>query len=58
VLSTIAGTSPGRITWDRGFIVSILTVVVLPLLALLARIFPSLGGSLESATDSALRLLR
>jgi len=54
----MGGGTPERITWDRGFVVSLLTVVVIPLAALLARIFPSLGGWLGSASDGALRLLR
>jgi hypothetical protein len=43
VLSRLARTSPGRVTWDRGFVSSILVHVAVPLLALLAVKFPELG---------------
>jgi hypothetical protein len=43
VLSRLARTRPGRVTWDRGFVSNILVHVAVPLLALLAVKFPELG---------------
>jgi hypothetical protein len=40
VLSLVAGTDPGRISWDRSFIVNALTVGVLPLLSLIGSALP------------------
>jgi len=43
VLSRLAGTAPGKVTWDRSFVTSILVHVAIPVLALLAVKFPELG---------------
>jgi hypothetical protein len=40
VLSLIAKTDPGRITWDRSFIVNALTVGLVPILTLLSSAMP------------------
>jgi hypothetical protein len=48
VLSRIAKTEPGKITWDAQFIVNLLTFGVLPILTLLGSEFPGLRSALFS----------
>jgi hypothetical protein len=43
VLSRLARNNPGSVTWDRGFVTSLLVHVALPLIALIAVKFPELG---------------
>jgi hypothetical protein len=40
VLSELSGTTPGRVTWDRGFLWRIIVYGVLPILGLLGAQFP------------------
>ena len=44
VLSRITNTAPNRVTFDRSFISSIATYGLLPMLTLLATLFPQMGG--------------
>lgn len=48
VLSRIAHTDPGRITWDMRFLLNVFTFGVVPLLALLSSEFPGLRSALFS----------
>jgi hypothetical protein len=44
VLSRIASTTPGRITWNRETIVRVIVYGLVPLLTLFAAQFPELGA--------------
>jgi hypothetical protein len=46
VLSRIANTDPGRVTWDRSFIVNAVVLVIVPLLALVSSEVPQLRNVL------------
>jgi hypothetical protein len=48
VLSRIAHTDPGRITWNMPFLLNVFTFAVVPLLALLSSEFPGLRNALFS----------
>ena len=48
VLSRIAHTDPGRITWNMPFVLNVFTFAVVPLLALLSSEFPGLRNALFS----------
>jgi hypothetical protein len=51
VLSKMDRTNPGKVTWDRTFITSIVLHVALPVLALLAVKFPELSRGWSALTD-------
>ena len=57
VLSRIAKTKPGEITWERAFIVRVLVYGALPLLGLISAEFPSVGRTLFSWVAPVLRIL-
>ena len=44
-------TDPGRINWTGGFIYRIAVTVALPLILLVASLFPEIGGSLTSLLE-------
>jgi hypothetical protein len=48
VLSRIAKTEPGKVTWDGRFVLNVITFGVLPILTLLGSEFPELRGALFS----------
>ena len=48
ILSNLNGTTPGRITWDKQFILRIIFYGVVPLLALLGAHFPDTVGQILS----------
>ena len=48
VLSSLNGTAPGQINWDREFVFRILIYVIFPLLALLGAQFPQTVGQILS----------
>lgn len=55
VLSRITKTDPGRITWNRGFIVNLLLFAVIPLLALVSSEFPEVRMLLFTWIEPLLR---
>jgi hypothetical protein len=57
VLSRINGTEPGRITWNRTSMLSVIVIVSLPILGLLAAEVPAVGRALFSWVDPLLRVL-
>jgi hypothetical protein len=57
VLSRINGTKPGRITWNRTSMLSVIVIVSLPILGLLAAEVPAVGRALFSWVDPLLRVL-
>lgn len=57
VLSRVAKSEPGKVTWNRRFIVQLLIYGVLPLLSLLAADFPELRKLIFSWLAPALRAL-
>jgi len=57
VLSQIAGTPPGTITWDTGFVMNLITFGVVPLLALLGSALPGLRSFLFSWAEPLIRTL-
>jgi hypothetical protein len=48
VLSRLAGTTPNRFTWDRSFVMPLITYAVIPLMSLAAVQFPYVSQSLFS----------
>jgi hypothetical protein len=46
VLSTLWSTSPGRVSWTGGFIYRIAVTGALPIILILASMFPEVGGSI------------
>ena len=48
VLSSLNGTKPGQISWDRDFVFRILTYGIVPILALLGAQFPQSVGQIIS----------
>jgi hypothetical protein len=57
VLSRLSKTRPGKVSWERGFILRVVVYVALPLLGLVAAEFPSVGRVLFSWVGPALRIL-
>jgi hypothetical protein len=55
-LSRIGDTQPGRVTFDRPFLVHLFTYVGIPLLGLVAAQFPAVGRLLGSLADQLLRV--
>lgn len=55
VLSRIAHTDLGKVTWNSNFIVNLLIFGLLPILALLGAQFPSVGDFLFSWVTPAIR---
>ncbi|HNK44774.1 MAG TPA: hypothetical protein PKL17_08335, partial [Pseudomonadota bacterium] len=58
VLSRIAKSQPGKLTWDRAFISQIVIYGVLPLLSLIATQFPEVRGAAFSWLETALKTLK
>jgi hypothetical protein len=58
VRSRINGTTPGRITFDRDFVSSTIVHGLVPILALAAARFPSMGGIITSALDPIVRVFQ
>jgi uncharacterized protein YhhL (DUF1145 family) len=58
VLSRIAKSQPGKLTWDRAFISQVVIYGVLPLLSLIATQFPEVRGAAFSWIETALRTLK
>jgi hypothetical protein len=46
VLSRLSATTPGKISWDRDFVLKLIVYAIVPLLGLFATHFPSLGETL------------
>jgi hypothetical protein len=57
VLSRIARTEPGRLTWDLNFVVHVVAFGAVPLLTLLSSEFPALRGLLFSWIQPLLQML-
>jgi hypothetical protein len=57
VLSRINGTDPGRLTWNKGFILNVVTLGAVPTMAILTTAFPSLRGILSAWVQPLLRAL-
>jgi hypothetical protein len=57
VLSRIAHTEPGKLTWDTTFVVNLITFGVVPLLAILSAALPGLRTALFSWADPLLKVL-
>jgi hypothetical protein len=55
ILSRIAGTQPGRITWDGSFIFNAAAVGILPLLALVSSEYPAVRTALFSWVEPLVR---
>lgn len=58
VLSRIAKSPPGRLTWDRAFISQVVIYGALPLLSLIATQFPEVRGAAFSWIETALKTLK
>jgi hypothetical protein len=58
VLSRIAKSQPGKLTWDRAFISQIVIYGVLPLLSLIATQFPEVRGAAFSWIETVLKTLK
>lgn len=58
VLSRIAKSEPGKVTWDRHFISQIVIYGVLPLFSLIASQFPEVRGAAFSWLESLLKTLK
>lgn len=57
VLSRIHQTDPGHVNWDRGFVINIALLVLLPLLSLLSSASPEVGDALFGWVDPVLRAI-
>jgi hypothetical protein len=57
VLSRIDRTEPGRVTWNFGFVMNLLTFGALPLLTLLSSEFPELRKFLFAWAEPILKML-
>lgn len=57
VLSRIAKTDPGRITWDRGYLLNVAVIAVIPMLTLISSEVPWLRDVLFSWIEPLLRAL-
>jgi hypothetical protein len=55
-LSTIGGTTPGRISFGRDFFATVFTYGIIPLLGLLAVKFPQMGHYFVSWVNPLLRV--
>ena len=55
VLSSIAGTNAGEVTWDATFVLNLITFAAVPIITLLGSEFPALRGFLFSWVSPALR---
>ncbi len=58
VLSRIAKSPPGKLTWDRAFISQVVIYGALPLLSLIATQFPEVRGAAFSWIETALKTLK
>lgn len=58
VLSRIAKSEPGKVTWDRHFISQLVIYGVLPLFSLIASQFPEVRGVAFSWLESLLKILK
>ena len=58
VLSRIAKSQPGKLTWDRAFISQVVIYGVVPLLSLIATQFPEVRGAAFSWIETALKILK
>lgn len=58
VLSRIAKSPPGKLTWDRAFISQVVIYGALPLLSLIATQFPEVRGAAFSWIETALKILK
>jgi hypothetical protein len=57
LLSQIAGTAPGAVTWDAGFVGNLVTFGLVPLLTLLGSAFPGFRNFLFSWAEPLVRAL-
>ena len=57
VLSRIAHTEPGKLTWDTTFVINLITFGVVPLLTILSAALPGLRTALFSWADPLLKVL-
>ncbi len=53
ILSSLNGTRPGKITWDREFVIRIFFYGVVPILAMLGAQFPDTVGQILSHISPA-----
>jgi hypothetical protein len=58
VLSRIAKSEPGKVTWDRHFISQMVLYGVLPLFSVIASQFPEVRGAAFSWLESLLKTLK
>jgi hypothetical protein len=58
VLSRIAKSPPGKLTWDRAFVSQVVIYGVLPLVSLIATQFPEVRGAAFSWIETALKILK
>jgi len=56
-LSAIAGTEPGKVSWNAPFVVNLLLYAAVPVVALLSSEFPAVGRFLFSWVSPALHVL-
>ena len=57
LLSRIAHTEPGKLTWDTTFVINLITFGVVPLLTVLSSALPGLRSALFSWADPLLKVL-
>ena len=58
ILSRIAKSEPGKVTWDRHFVSQLIIYGVLPLFSLIASLFPEVRGMAFSWLESILKILK
>jgi hypothetical protein len=56
-LSRIGGTTPGQVTFDRAFLSKLATYVGVPVLGLVATLFPAVGQTLGKVVGQLLRVV-
>jgi len=56
-LSRIGGTTPGQVTFDRAFLSKLATYIGVPVLGLVATLFPAVGQMLGRVTSQLLRVV-
>ncbi|MEP7347999.1 MAG: hypothetical protein ABI877_22210, partial [Gemmatimonadaceae bacterium] len=57
LLSVVAGTVPGKVSWDTTFVLNLGLFTIVPLLAYLSTAFPSVRGFLFSWIEPTLKAM-
>jgi hypothetical protein len=57
LLSRISGTEPGKVTWDRTFVMNVVGFGIVPLLTLVGSEFPAVRGTVFAWIDPLLKAL-